>query len=231
MRKLEDVPAKVWESIKRLGVEGNEDDEVFQGIIRKIETSDRVVAIVKKKGIADVCFLQETKCKSMKDVMVKSFWGDEDCLWSVSDSSGQSGGILTIWRAVFLTPLFSFRGSGFLGLSVIWRGKKCLFLNVYSSCVLSEKCKMWAEILDLKSKFFFGEWVVGGDFNSTKCKEEKRGKGGHSRLEIEEFKSFIELLGCDDLPIKGNSFTWFNGSGSCCSRLDRLLISPGLISE
>lgn len=33
--------SKVWSTIKDLGVEGEEDDEVFEGIVRKIEARER----------------------------------------------------------------------------------------------------------------------------------------------------------------------------------------------
>lgn len=36
-RVIEDVPTKVWQIIKELGIEGDEDDELFEGIIRDMK--------------------------------------------------------------------------------------------------------------------------------------------------------------------------------------------------
>lgn len=41
-RTLESVSKKVWESIKELGVEGEEDNKVFEGIIKDMEENDRL---------------------------------------------------------------------------------------------------------------------------------------------------------------------------------------------
>lgn len=39
-KSIEGMPRKVWKSIKELGVEGDEGDEVFEGIVRDIETRE-----------------------------------------------------------------------------------------------------------------------------------------------------------------------------------------------
>ncbi|KAI5396690.1 hypothetical protein KIW84_062781 [Lathyrus oleraceus] len=40
-KSLEDVSSKVWNMIKEMGIEGEEDDIVFEGIIREMEAKDR----------------------------------------------------------------------------------------------------------------------------------------------------------------------------------------------
>ncbi|CAK8579123.1 unnamed protein product [Lathyrus sativus] len=139
------------------------------------------------KGGADICFIQETKSCKMNDEVVQSIWGSSDYLWPALDFRGQSGEIFTIWRKGVLEPIISCRGNGYLGLNASWKGKKFYFLNVYSSCILSEKRARWSEILELKGSLGEGEWIFGGDFNSIKNSEERFGRGGHNRLEMKEF--------------------------------------------
>lgn len=38
---IESIPKKVWNSINKMGVEGKEEDEVFEGIIRGFEDMER----------------------------------------------------------------------------------------------------------------------------------------------------------------------------------------------
>ncbi|KAI5386730.1 hypothetical protein KIW84_073035 [Lathyrus oleraceus] len=40
-RSIEDVPAKVWQTIKELGIEGEEDDGLFEGIVIDMKARDR----------------------------------------------------------------------------------------------------------------------------------------------------------------------------------------------
>lgn len=42
-RSIEDVPAKVWQTIKELGIEGEEYDGLFEGIVRDMKARDRKV--------------------------------------------------------------------------------------------------------------------------------------------------------------------------------------------
>lgn len=38
------IPIKVWKSIKQLGIQGDKDDEVFEGIVRDLEKRDQINA-------------------------------------------------------------------------------------------------------------------------------------------------------------------------------------------
>ncbi|XP_058774430.1 uncharacterized protein LOC131648711 [Vicia villosa] len=83
---------------------------------------------------------------------------------------------------------------------------------------LSDKRELWMELIYWKNKLDVGEWVVRGDFNSVKKREERRGKENHRRgIEMEEFKCFIENMELIDMQAE--------------SRLDRILLSGGLISK
>ncbi|XP_050874962.1 uncharacterized protein LOC127078559 [Lathyrus oleraceus] len=167
----------------------------------------------------------------MEDRLVYSLWGSEDCQWSVVNSVGQTRGILIIWKKDFICLLYSFRGKGFMGINALWKGNNCYFINVYLSCFLVDKRVIWSKILDWKAKLILGELLMGGDFNSTKSGEERRGKGLSSLTEMDEFMTFIELMELVDPPVVRNKFTWINSNARAKSRLDKFLLFEGLINS
>ncbi|XP_058759955.1 uncharacterized protein LOC131633261 [Vicia villosa] len=149
----------------------------------------------------------------MDDKIANGLWGLEECEWSAVGSEGQSGELLSIWRKGVIVPYFSFKSKGFLGINASWKDINCYFVNVYSSCSLIEKRVLWNDLLEWKRKLPRGEWIVGGDFNSIRVAEERKGCGQSNRVDLEEFAKFIELMEVVDLPVIGNMFTWVNSNG------------------
>ncbi|XP_058742067.1 uncharacterized protein LOC131614510 [Vicia villosa] len=183
-----------------------------------------------QRGNTDMCFIQESKVTRVSEGLIKSTWGYVGCNWPAKEAEGRSGGIITIWKKGVIHPISSFRGKGLLGVNALWNGINCYFVNVYSSCLASEKRELWAELLRLKDKLEVGEWVVRGDFNAVKSKEERRGRGGGFKLgEIEDFSSFIDMMELVDVSVVGCTHTWINASGMASSRIDRFLLSEGII--
>ncbi|GJY59135.1 RNA-directed DNA polymerase, eukaryota [Tanacetum coccineum] len=73
-----------------------------------------------------------------------------------------------------------------------------------------------------------GESVVMGDFNEVRSEAERFGsifnaQGAHS------FNNFISLAGLVDLPLGGYSFTWSHKTANKMSKIDRFLISEGML--
>src|ERR1044072_8179001 len=106
-------------------------------------TKRRRIAQIITKEKADLCFFQETKLKKLEERVVKSFWGFEECEWSAMESEGHSGGLLTIWRKDAISPGFSFRTKGALGVNAEWKGINCYFVNVYAPCNRVDKRILW----------------------------------------------------------------------------------------
>lgn len=72
--------------------------------------------------------------------------------------------------------------------------------------------------------------MVGGDFNSIKIIEERRGnENSNRRFEMKEFSYFIENMLLVDVQVLGNIFTWIKPNRKACSRLDRILLSEGMV--
>lgn len=138
----------------------------------------------------------------------------------------RSGGILILLKLGFFTLNFSFRGEGFVGISVDWQLGSYFIVNVYSSYLLLNKRKLWMELKDFRDRYIVGEWCIRGDFNVIKKKGERKGVGTQiNKSEILEFSQFIENLEfVVEVPLMGSRYTWFNFDGSDMSRLYKFLI-------
>lgn len=66
-----------------------------------------------------------------------------------------------MWKEGIFEVISSFKGDGFLGIKLGWKG------DVYSPCSLALKKKLWKELLKGKSKFDDNKWCMGGDFNAS----------------------------------------------------------------
>ncbi|XP_058741524.1 uncharacterized protein LOC131613903 [Vicia villosa] len=115
-----------------------------------------------------------------------------------------------------------------------WGAKECEWPSKDSEGASGGMLTIWnkgaiSPLYSFKGKG--GEWIVGGDFNSVKVREERRGKSQSNLAEMEEFAKFIELLELVDLPIVGNKFSWISSNGNARSRLDRILLSEGIIES
>jgi endonuclease/exonuclease/phosphatase family metal-dependent hydrolase len=179
----------------------------------------------------DFMAIQETKLETISDSLYYSLWGGTDCDWAFLPSEGSSGGILSLWRKVNSSLIFTFIGEGFVGVCLEWGRLKsiCFVINVYSKCDLASKRRLWSNILICKRGIGDGRWCVVGDFNAVCSVDERHGvnrdDGGSVPLEVIEFRHFVEELELVDLPLLGRSFTWYQASGRAMSRIDRILIS------
>ncbi|CAK8544093.1 unnamed protein product [Lathyrus sativus] len=124
------------------------------------------------------------------------------------------------------------KGNGFIGIQAFHRGNTLYFLNIYLPYLLTEKRRMWSEIVEWKGKLRVGEWIIGGDFNSVKHCGERVGSSNRSnRVEMEDFASLIDLMEVVDLPTIGNQFTWFNSDGKAKIMLDHFLVPKGILGS
>ncbi|GKV28181.1 hypothetical protein SLEP1_g37265 [Rubroshorea leprosula] len=119
---------------------------------------------------------------------------------------------------------------GALAIYGFWgeKKKKCCIVNVYASCNRNERLETWTELLKMIEE---GEncWCIAGDFNSVRSTDERRGRSEHSNYR-KDLNEFIELAGLVDLPLTRRKFTWYRSDGSTKSRLDRFLLSDGMLN-
>ncbi|XP_058765931.1 uncharacterized protein LOC131639452 [Vicia villosa] len=183
------------------------------------------------QGKADIFLIQELKLKEVGIEVAGSLWQKESIGWSFSASEGRSGGLITLWKEYFMSAILSFRGIGYLGTKLNWKGSTIYIVNIYSPCSIQGRKDLWKEIIGLRDKFSNGEWLVGGDFNSTKNRSERKGCIVARNSERRLFSSFIEDSLLIDLPCLGNCFSWFSGDGFSMSRLDRFLVDESLVDR
>lgn len=85
---------------------------------------------------------------------------------------------------------------------------------------------------ELKQQSQQGERCVGGDFNAVCKLNEIRGRSNqYDSSELKGFMEFIEAMDLIDLLALGRKFIWFKLDDVSMSRLDRILITKGLIDK
>ncbi|GJX20130.1 RNA-directed DNA polymerase, eukaryota [Tanacetum coccineum] len=105
---------------------------------------------------------------------------------------------------------------------------KLRVISVYAPQELSERKILWDYILHLIDSLD-GECVILGDFNEVRQEQERYGTVFNVHG-ANAFNNFITKSGLVDLPLEGYSFTWSHKSASKMSKLDRFLITEGLMS-
>ncbi|GJS59060.1 RNA-directed DNA polymerase, eukaryota, partial [Tanacetum coccineum] len=105
--------------------------------------------------------------------------------------------------------------------------KKYLIISVYAPQEFSEKCMLWSYLNHMIDNWS-GETIIIGDFNEVRHKEKRFGSifNNHNAM---AFNSFISSGGLVEVPLGGCTFTWCHKSGNKMSKLDRFLISEGLM--
>lgn len=150
--------------------------------------------------------------------------------WCAKPSQGLSGGILSTWLVGVRPISFTFIGSSFVGISINAQDTVIYIVNVFAPCSITAKRSLWEELKVLKQNYTKGEWCIDGDFNAiTNEAERKRRSGCSSLQEISDFNNFIAGIELFDVPVSGKKFSYFSSDGISMSRLDRFLVTEGLI--
>ncbi|CAM8992379.1 unnamed protein product [Rhodiola kirilowii] len=190
----------------------------------------QVVRLLRSRFRMDMILIQESKISKFDGRVAEAMWGNEKASFGFVDAEGNKGGLIILWDPEFMKVIKEVKGKGFILLhgSVVYSQQEILinFVNVYAPSGEKEKLQLWEELVELKG-VFEGEWVIGGDFNSVLVEEERRGSCFNKKDAI-MFHEAIQALGVLDLPLRGRKYTWGNKNGA--SRLDRFLISPGVVS-
>ncbi|GJY55048.1 RNA-directed DNA polymerase, eukaryota [Tanacetum coccineum] len=84
-------------------------------------------------------------------------------------------------------------------------------------------------LTSLKSYRWNGECIVMGDFNEVRRKEDRWGTS-FNVFRTRVFNQFISSAGLVEIQLEGYNFTWAHPSASKMSKLDRFLVSDGLLS-
>ncbi|GJY81174.1 RNA-directed DNA polymerase, eukaryota [Tanacetum coccineum] len=88
---------------------------------------------------------------------------------------------------------------------------------------------LWDYLLLLINRWD-GECVIMGDFNEVRSEQERYGSVFNVQSAT-AFNNFIFLASLIDLPLDGYAYTWVHKSTNKMSKLDRFLISEGLMAS
>ncbi|GJY52247.1 RNA-directed DNA polymerase, eukaryota [Tanacetum coccineum] len=172
-----------------------------KGWIQELNTKHRVNFVA----------LQETKMEKMDLFSIKALWGNLSFNYAFSPSIGYSGGILCVWDPRLFVKDNSTVSDSF------WRSQD-----------LTERSMLWDFIHHLIDSWD-RECVLLGDFNKVRFEHERHGSLFNSHG-ANSFINFIIRTGLIDLPLEGYTFTWAHKSASKMSKLDKILISEGLLA-
>ncbi|GKD42980.1 RNA-directed DNA polymerase, eukaryota, partial [Tanacetum coccineum] len=87
---------------------------------------------------------------------------------------------------------------------------------------------LWDYLTHVSSQWD-GEVVMMGDFNEVRFKSDMFGSVFNVRG-ADMFNSFIANAGLVEVPLGGSAFTWSHKSATKMSKIDRFLISDGLMN-
>ncbi|GKA39604.1 RNA-directed DNA polymerase, eukaryota [Tanacetum coccineum] len=191
-----------------------------KGWIQELNTKHRV----------DFVALQEIKMKKMNLFSIKALWGILSFDYAFSPSIGYSGGILCVWDPRLFFKDNSTISDSFLAISGTWipSSTKLLVISVYAPQDLTKIRTLWDFIHHLIDSWD-GEYVLLGDFKEVRFEHGWHGSLFNSHG-ANSFNNFITRTGLIDLPLEGYSFTWARKYASKMSKLDRFLISEGLLA-
>ncbi|GJW67783.1 RNA-directed DNA polymerase, eukaryota [Tanacetum coccineum] len=167
-------------------------------------------------------------CISHMDV--KSLWGNSNFDFVASDSLGNSGGILCIWEASIFKKDGATISDNFIAIYGTWlpRNVKILLVAVYAPQQPGSKRALWDFLSNLVRRWN-GEAIIMGDFNDVRTMDERLGSSFNASS-ARCFDRFIVSSGLVDVKLEGYSFTWSHPSASKMSKLDRFLVTEGIIS-
>ncbi|GJZ98807.1 RNA-directed DNA polymerase, eukaryota [Tanacetum coccineum] len=173
--------------------------------------------------------IQETKMDRVSHMDVKFMWGHSNYDFVSSDSVGNSGGILCIWEASIFKKDYATVSDNFIAIYGTWlpNNAKILFVAVYAPQSPSCKRTLWEYISILIGRWK-GEAIVMGDFNEVRSINERLGSV-FNESSARYFDHFISSSGLVDVNLEGYSFTWAHSSASKMSKLDRFLVTEGIL--
>nr|GFA92558.1 RNA-directed DNA polymerase, eukaryota, reverse transcriptase zinc-binding domain protein [Tanacetum cinerariifolium] len=91
----------------------------------------------------------------------------------------------------------------------------CFMINIYGPQESTAKSSLWNRLAEFMNQHN-GKFILFGDLNTILHEYERSG---------------IDSTGLIDLPIGGRHFTWMNKAGKKLSKLDRFLISEGVMED
>ncbi|GJU04920.1 RNA-directed DNA polymerase, eukaryota [Tanacetum coccineum] len=206
---------------------GSEDPKFPPGLGNKVKRS--WIKELCQKHIINFVSIQETKAENIDLRTIKDLWGNQMFDHVVGPSVGCSGGIICVWNPNMFVKEHVSTCDYFVSLMGTWTptSSKLLIISVYAPQELNERRDLWDYLRMLIGRWE-GDTVIMGDFNEVRSEHERVGSTFNRQGAI-GFNNFISSACLIDLPLEGYDFTWAHKSASKMSKLDRFLISEGLL--
>ncbi|XP_022032948.1 uncharacterized protein LOC110934062 [Helianthus annuus] len=147
------------------------------------------------------------------------------------DSSGLSGGLISVWDESIFAVEGNNKHRNFLHVRGKLKGSNRVvnLLNVYAPQGIQAKKEIWDLICDLILSND-GLWVVCGDFNAVRFREEKRNCSFKPSC-ASNFNSLIYDAGLIEYEMRGRKFTWQSENSQKMSKLDRFLVNSDFFND
>nr|GEV12590.1 RNA-directed DNA polymerase, eukaryota [Tanacetum cinerariifolium] len=167
---------------------------------------------------------------SISAIDVKLLWGNYNFDHIFSEVVDNSGGILCTWDSNVFHKEQHIISDNFVALYGTWNPikAKLLMISIYASQSATGKRCLWSYITSLITRWN-GDCMVMGDFNEVGFMEDRMGSVFNVQG-ANEFNNFISNSGLVEVQLEGYSFTWSHPSATKISKLDRFLVTEGLVS-
>nr|GEU52470.1 RNA-directed DNA polymerase, eukaryota [Tanacetum cinerariifolium] len=218
------------ESVINSGANGNSEDpfkiyDLLNKSKKVVETIDSDTSISFPPGFTHNLKMPKEDEQHLNMGTVHSPCGSSGC------SSRILEGIMCAWDHIVFCKEHHTISDNFIAVFGTWipTKMKVMLISVYAPQVDSYKRDLWS-YLELLVNRWNGESIITGDFNEVRRKEERWGSTfivHGARV----FNNFISNAGLVDLQLEGYSFTWSHPSASKMSKLDRFLVTDGLLSS
>ncbi|KAF5760166.1 putative RNA-directed DNA polymerase [Helianthus annuus] len=163
--------------------------------------------------------------------MVNRFWGRSILEFEAVESSGRSGGLLTIWDPSVFTRSGVVKNRNYLAImgNIEMTGETIVVVNVYAQNDPGDRRDLWTELLQLR-RSTSGMWVFLGDFNDVRCPEERL-NSEFIAINAQFFNHFITEADLVEYQMGGRQYTYMSDNGTKMSKLDRFLVSRDFMSK
>nr|GEU30543.1 RNA-directed DNA polymerase, eukaryota [Tanacetum cinerariifolium] len=174
--------------------------------------------------------IQETKMEWVSQMDIKYMWGNSNFDYACCDSLGASGGILCIWEESVFKKDNDIISDNFVAIYGTWipNKSKILLAAIYAPQQPLYRRFLW-EYLSILLSRWSGEAIFMGDFNEVRSSDERCGSWFNT-ANARIFNNFISSSSQVDVNMEGYSFTWSHPSASKMSKLDRFLVTDGIVS-
>jgi endonuclease/exonuclease/phosphatase family metal-dependent hydrolase len=158
----------------------------------------------------DIICIQETKKESFDDSYIRRFCNRSFDKFKFGPSIGASGGFLTIWKGSLFDVEVIDQNS--FGHTICFHTKLTnqtwWLTNIYAPCTPQrrEEFLSWFSSLEIDDNKL---WIFLGDFNMIRSPD-NRNKPGGDHLRMMSFNLVISQLGLQEIPLKGQAYTWSN---------------------